>query len=353
MFDWLRGRRKAPNSGDLNTDDKVNNHAFDSIPFVTTEESLRINNSEHEPALVSSDSLSPSGGKVEASSTPSKAAKAPVFEDPYADEPAQTTFYKTANGALMAASVRGTSHQRRGQPRQDRFTFAAEEDHLIAVVADGLGSHPLSHLGAEAVCEGFVKWFRERLSINRAEFLSLLTLPEKIEEADCELKSAVRAISDSVRAIECEHGQAAGATMVATITFPSGGIFVHVGDGNAFACNSEYDGSEHAFVASPPENGEYENVTYPVTYEPLEPHIRITRFERCQRIVLMTDGTAPFAIASDRFSPARQFFAKLDPYLWRERNRDRASNVLEVVLNDPRSRAVSDDDMTLLIVAYE
>ncbi|MFC4529338.1 protein phosphatase 2C domain-containing protein [Sphaerisporangium dianthi] len=54
---------------------------------------------------------------------------------------------------VRAASIRGESHQHQGLSRQDGMGFWQIDDTLLlACVADGLGSKPLSHLGAAEVC---------------------------------------------------------------------------------------------------------------------------------------------------------------------------------------------------------
>lgn len=58
-----------------------------------------------------------------------------------------------ANGlvALRAASVQGLSHRSGATTRQDSYAFATDSHRIAVAVADGLGSAPMSHLGAEAV----------------------------------------------------------------------------------------------------------------------------------------------------------------------------------------------------------
>jgi serine/threonine protein phosphatase PrpC len=53
--------------------------------------------------------------------------------------------------SLRAASVQGLSHRSGATTRQDSYSFAADEHRIVVAVADGLGSAPMSHLGAEAV----------------------------------------------------------------------------------------------------------------------------------------------------------------------------------------------------------
>jgi serine/threonine protein phosphatase PrpC len=49
-------------------------------------------------------------------------------------------------------SVRGPAHEEHQQPNQDALLISGWSAGQIAVVADGLGSRPLSHLGSRAAC---------------------------------------------------------------------------------------------------------------------------------------------------------------------------------------------------------
>lgn len=50
------------------------------------------------------------------------------------------------------ASVRGPSHVLNGEPNQDSLGIWGHKRGWIAVVADGLGSRPMSHVGSRSAC---------------------------------------------------------------------------------------------------------------------------------------------------------------------------------------------------------
>ncbi len=60
--------------------------------------------------------------------------------------------------SLAAASLIGSGHAGNGSSRQDSYAFGLDaHGRVCAVVADGLGSRPLSQLGARLLCEEVVR----------------------------------------------------------------------------------------------------------------------------------------------------------------------------------------------------
>ena len=51
----------------------------------------------------------------------------------------------------------GPLHQRLGLPNQDAYHLGLENEPVLITVSDGLGSKPLSQLGAQAVCRAVVR----------------------------------------------------------------------------------------------------------------------------------------------------------------------------------------------------
>ena len=77
----------------------------------------------------------------------------PVLRDPGEGPDTIIDSGTVGNVHLLAASVRGLSHQENGTPRQDSYGFAVTPDKqwLVAVVADGVSSGYLSHKAAQLV----------------------------------------------------------------------------------------------------------------------------------------------------------------------------------------------------------
>jgi serine/threonine protein phosphatase PrpC len=68
--------------------------------------------------------------------------------------------FAVAGLVVRAASIAGDSHRYGGEPRQDALAVVAlgpgNRGLVLAVVADGVGSQPHSHVGAEAACKATV-----------------------------------------------------------------------------------------------------------------------------------------------------------------------------------------------------
>ncbi len=117
---------------------------------------------------------------------------------------------------LGSCSVRGLSHTKKQMLKQD-YALCKQIDGLsIAVIADGLGSHPKSHKGSRTIChavETVAREFRKGISGREKDFFALLTQLWK-----------VRIYPDSPN--EC------GTTCLLAIRFPNADIFLaQLGDG--------------------------------------------------------------------------------------------------------------------------
>ncbi|MEV6829501.1 protein phosphatase 2C domain-containing protein [Amycolatopsis sp. NPDC051102] len=90
---------------------------------------------------------------------PGRAATAPSYPDrSHWDRPDTVLDGVLLNGdggrppmVLRAASARGRSHRFHGKVRQDAYAFRCDGRFVVAAVADGLSSRPLSHVAADVV----------------------------------------------------------------------------------------------------------------------------------------------------------------------------------------------------------
>ena len=65
---------------------------------------------------------------------------------------------------VFAASAIGKSHIDAGTPCQDASAHDVEGDTVLAVVCDGAGSQPLSHIGAQAMSRMVVQALKQRVA---------------------------------------------------------------------------------------------------------------------------------------------------------------------------------------------
>jgi len=143
-------------------------------------------------------------------------------------------------GALevRAASLRGPGHRALGEPRQDAAGVLGLEGHEgIAVgVADGIGSAPFSHLGAQA-------GLRAALAV-LAQAAPLGSSPEP-GDLEAALDAAVDRVGHAAHAVPCDEAAVSTTLVAAWIglqTFDDGSIgcvVLSVGDSAAYLLDPE------------------------------------------------------------------------------------------------------------------
>ena len=243
---------------------------------------------------------------------------------------------------VFAAAATGKSHLDTGTPCQDAFFSVRVGGTLVAVVCDGAGSQPLSHLGAAALSQGVVQALAQRLENGgRLPF-------EEAEALRAAVADAIATVRHGLERVAVYDGaelQQFAATLVGVLADANGGAFFHVGDGQGVA---ELD--DGTVALSLPENGEYANETYFVTGEAWREHLRITPFAPgATRLALMSDGAASFVL--DKGQRAL-FLAFVDPVCaWLAATDDDAvaQAGLHGTLDDPRTHRITGDDKTLLL----
>jgi serine/threonine protein phosphatase PrpC len=92
---------------------------------------------------------------------PGRAAAAPSYPDPdnwdHRDTVLDGVLLQGADDrppmVLRAASARGRAHRFTGRVRQDAYAFRCDGRYVVAAVADGMSSRPLSHVAANVVSQ--------------------------------------------------------------------------------------------------------------------------------------------------------------------------------------------------------
>jgi hypothetical protein len=246
---------------------------------------------------------------------------------------------------VYAAAVAGSSHVAAGLPCQDAFSYRVVGDVLVAVVCDGAGSAVSSHLGARATSSGVVGALAQRLTAAAA------TGREFLRDSPEAARTWLHDVVAESRAELCAQAAAAeaplgdyAATLVGVVAGPAGGWFFHIGDGVGVAGLA--DGSS---LVSLPENGEYANETYFVTGDEWARHLRLLRLEApLQRLALMSDGAAPFAMNKGCQALFEPFIVPVEKFLLATDERT-GSAALARTLGDPRTHRITADDKTLLL----
>ena len=249
---------------------------------------------------------------------------------------------------VVGASVRGSGHHADGTPGQDAHSVATSGEWLVAAVCDGAGSTALggvgARVGAEAVVEALVTACKAASAAPPGEARAYWH-----RAALDAVKWARRAVERALR--EAEGGtddrgvpvfERAHATLVAVAARPSGGVFVHIGDGTAAALAG---GAVRA--VSRPANGQYANETFFFTQSDWDGHLRLTAFEPpFDLVVLMSDGGAALAtepgggLHAGFFDPVSRYLDGVDAETGRE--------ALRETLAHERTHLVTDDDKTVV-----
>ncbi len=244
----------------------------------------------------------------------------------------------------VAASVRGTSHERTGTRRQDAFRCSAVGGGrtLVAVACDGAGSASRGGEGATLV----------------ARWLSLTAEAHLRNSVDLPSDKLVRDWIDSVRDLIAAAAERRGlrprdfaTTLVMVIAMPGRTLTIHVGDGAAVG-RLTTDG--HWVSLSWPENGEFASTTFFVT-DDVEVRLRTERSDHhVDRIAVMTDGIERLALDLAGGVPHSPFFEGISDPVARSAITGRdgvLSRKLAQYLSSDAINARTDDDKTLIVAS--
>ena len=253
---------------------------------------------------------------------------------------------------VVGASVLGSDHENAGKPCEDAHTFEVVDEILIAAVADGAGSARRGGEGAEVCSDTVVSFLSDQTSFGLFDSESSFTGHiEAVVGAIRAARQRIRAkITEKSLRYKNEDGlETFNATLVGVVANPNGGFLFHIGDGAALAARA--DDLERATV-SPPENGDFVEETYFFTMDNWREHLRITPFERCNLIMIATDGASCFSFAEGGRAAAPAFMKPLTQYLEEVEESVGEKTLTDWLCSDP-AQAVSGDDKTLLWARYQ
>lgn len=242
-----------------------------------------------------------------------------------------------------AASRRGTSHARRGEPRQDAVALRLRGETLVAVVADGAGSASRGGAGAALACRTLAEAAATVVTFRPASALADDDLAALMEGTHAGLLEA------AARAGHRPRDMATTALIVVSDGIAT--LAAHVGDGAAVA---RVAGGWRTL--SWPEAGEHAGTTRFLTETP--PAVRTARLGGpVTAVALLTDGLERLVLDLSARAPHSPFFEMVAAPLDRlaadpatpDGRHPALSAALARYLDGERINERTDDDKTLAV----
>jgi hypothetical protein len=244
--------------------------------------------------------------------------------------------------AVLAAAVRGKSHEKTGQPCQDAVAWRqTRQGLLLGAVADGAGSARLSEVGSELAA---------RHALDHLE--TALADPAAWQDA-AQARARLRAAFETARAAlaaEAQKRQARPADLATTLLVCVAGAdrlwAAQVGDGAVVFAGA--DGAWQALTR--PAAGEYLNETVFLTSDAALERLQIeTRAGPVRELALFSDGLQMLALKMPEAAPHAPFFQPLFAWFRQVPDPETARAELEAWLRSPRVTDRAEDDLTLLL----
>ena len=249
---------------------------------------------------------------------------------------------------MVGASVRGTSHEKSGQPCQDAHAWLVRPDGIgIIAVADGAGSAEFADIGATIA----VKVAMESVAVGLDSGND--TAPLSIEDNRYKfiLTDAVQAAKNAVEAEAISRKispRALASTLIVVIACRGLVAAVQIGDGATVASA----GSGNVFAVTTPKHGEYLNeTTFLVSPNALSDMQLVIQRGDSTHVAVFSDGLQMLALKMPGNTPHSPFFSPLFNYLDSQTDPVQAQEALMSFLQSPRLRDRADDDLTLVLAA--
>jgi len=269
---------------------------------------------------------------------------------------------QSMNWRIAKASIIGTGHIGANLPCQDNHYVMQNGDILIVAVSDGLGSAAHSEIGSKIASEQAVTHianYFDSLKPPKKRFQwwpwpakPLPTTQPGANTLENVCRTAFTVARDALSARATSNHKELrdfACTLLVAVVMPNDWVVMHIGDG---AVVGIYD-NDVTHTLSTPDNGEFINVTMPLTSNDYLAHLRFSHKEEALRgVALLSDGVQPMCINYKTGEAYDGFFRPIIQWL---RTLDLADTdmSLQKLLDTPRFRQKSDDDMTLVLALRE
>ena len=257
----------------------------------------------------------------------------------------------TIGWRIARASRQGDKNRQRETACQDFSGWAAipsiSPDTLVAAVADGMGSAPLSGQGAQMAVHAAVS-----MAVALLHQTPNPPTPERLETI---LNAAMLSARQSVQqaaAVSHIPSTSMATTLLLAIHTADTMAIAQIGDG---ACVASTD-QDHFLTLSRPMRGEYANETFSITSPRAlqQCSIDIAKPRNpVQSIILMTDGMVGLTLAQADHEPHQPFFRDMTRWLADVPARPHPNTELAAILESDPIRRKTDDDTTLLLAVRQ
>ena len=238
-------------------------------------------------------------------------------------------------------SVRGTSHQKTGQPCQDASYYKiVKKNILVGAVADGAGSAPHGDEGAKVAATEAVDTL--------AKHACKLTVKDD-EQWKRLLLSAMNVARENVEASAAglnKPTRQLATTLILFVAMPDFIAAAQIGDGAIVV--QDRDGSIQSLTS--PQSGEYINTTTFLVSPEASKSVQYNTWHRGYKsIAALTDGLQMLALTIPGGAPHPQFFAPLFAFRESAPDEKSADEELRSFLQSDKIISRADDDLTLLL----
>lgn len=242
---------------------------------------------------------------------------------------------------IIGASVAGPLHVQTGLPCQDACRFGVLPGGFgVIAVADGLGSAPMSDLGARVSVEAAVSLAERVFGQNTPKHTDLTSLSRRM----------MYAARDSLEETALREGQPLNsfATTLITAVFLRDRIAVaQIGDGGSVA---RIGGA--LTLLSSPGSSEYANEVTPLTSENWIEELFVSgEYAGTECVAVFTDGCQRSALSrtAGSYEPFDRFFNPVFSFALSVRDSAQATEELIEFLSSKKVSEHSEDDKTLVV----
>ena len=254
------------------------------------------------------------------------------------------------NWLAIVSTAIGVDHINADKPCQDSANYKFIDDQtIIGVVSDGMGSAKYSHLGSNLAVEIIIS----ELSISQIGWETYAVNQDsvrlKFEEAIKNLKSKLESEAKKLKACSDDFA----CTLLAFVVTPRWLAAIQIGDGIIIIRpkNGNYS------LVFQPTKGEFVNETEAVTSQNVLQELNFYFKEvEIQFICAATDGIENISLNKEKFQdwqPSANFFSPLEEHMLSDDSKDQKEEDLEKFLNSDRINNSTKDDKALLICLHQ